>query len=331
MRAAITAISYHLPEDILTGEDLAAEFPDWNLAKIEKKTGIKARHIARKGELSSDLAFEAAEKLFASGDCDRNDIDFLIFCTQSPDYVLPATACVLQDRLKLPITAGALDINQGCTGFIYGLSLAKGLIESQQAQRVLLLTAETYSKYMRKEDRSVRSIFGDGAAATIIEGKENLSEDSIGPFVFGTDGKGAKNLKVCGSGLRSQECAVDDDGAKGLFMNGPEVFNFTLRAVPQCIDDLLNRASISQDDVDLFIFHQANRHMLQHLRDKINIPEEKFVISLEQSGNTVSSTIPIALKESQDQNRIKTGSRIVLVGFGVGYSWGSTLIRWNST
>ncbi len=330
MRATITAIAYHLPEDILTGEDLVEEFPDWNLAKIEKKTGIKARHIARKGELSSDLAFEAAEKLFASGVGNRNDVDFLIFCTQSPDYVLPATACVLQDRLRLPITAGALDINQGCTGFIYGLSLAKGLIESHQARRVLLLTAETYSKYMRKEDRSVRSIFGDGAAATMIEGKENLSEDSIGPFVFGTDGKGANNLKVHGSGLRSQECAEHDDRAKGLFMNGPEVFNFTLQTVPQCIDDLLNRASLSQDDVDLFIFHQANRHMLQHLRDKIKIPEEKFVISLEQFGNTVSSTIPIALKESQDQNRIKTGSRIVLVGFGVGYSWGSTLVRWNS-
>src|ERR1700677_1922670 len=170
MKAVIRAIEYHLPEAVLQGQDLAREFPDWPVAKIESKTGISQRHIAAAGECSSDLGIAAAKKLFASGAAAAAEIDFLLFCTQSPDYFLPTTACLVQTALDIPTHAGALDFNLGCSGFVYGLSLAKGLIETGQAANVLLITAETYSKFIHPGDRSVRTIFGDAGAATLING-----------------------------------------------------------------------------------------------------------------------------------------------------------------
>jgi 3-oxoacyl-[acyl-carrier-protein] synthase-3 len=278
----------------------------------------------------------AASKLFASGVVAPDEIDFILLCTQSPDYILPTTACTLQSRLGIPTSSGALDFNLGCSGFIYGLGLAKGLIQSGQARSVLLITAETYSKFINPGDRSVRTLFGDGSAATLVRGTESDS-DLIGPFIYGTDGTGAGNLIVPTGGARrpfeaDAEEMHDESGnvrtSNNLYMNGAEIFNFTLQAVPQAINQTLAQSGKSMDDIRWFIFHQANKYMLDHLRRKMRIPEEKFVIALEHCGNTVSSSIPIALKDTLDHQGIAHGDVCMLVGFGVGYSWASTLLQW---
>jgi 3-oxoacyl-[acyl-carrier-protein] synthase-3 len=325
-RAAIAAVEYHLPFKRLTNDDLAAEFPEWGAEKIAQKTGIQARHIAQADELSSDLAVEAARKLFAAGAARADEIDFLLLCTQTPDFALPTTACLLQHRLGLPTTVGALDFNLGCSGYVYGLSLAKGLIETGQARRVLLLTAETYSKLLDPADKTVRTIFGDAAAATLVVAEEGTAPGSIGPFVFGTDGAGGSNLVCHKGGFRGE--AAEAAGHAALWMNGPEMFNFTIKVVPDSVQRLLTMAGMKEDDVDLFVFHQANRYMLDYLRKKLGVPAEKFVVAMEESGNTVSCTIPIALHTAQREGRLRSGDRVMLLGFGVGYSWGATLIQW---
>jgi 3-oxoacyl-[acyl-carrier-protein] synthase-3 len=320
MHASIAAIEYYLPDQVLSTADLSAKFPEWSVEKIDSKTGISERHIAAPEECSSDLAVAAAKKLFASGACNPANIDYVLLCTQSPDYFLPTTACMVQDRLGIDTTAGALDFNLGCSGYIYGLGLAEGLIASNQAKNVLLLTAETYSKFLAEDDKSVRTIFGDAAAATLLTAS---GEPSIGPFVYGTDGKGAEHLIVRRGGLRPRS----ESGTGDLFMDGAEIFNFTLSAVPQSISALLERAQLDMEAIDLFVFHQANRYMLDHLRKRLKITPEKFQISMAHCGNTVSSTIPIALHEAKAQGRLQPGSLVMLVGFGVGLSWGATLWR----
>ena len=324
--AEILGIEYYLPQYIETNKEIAEKFPDWTIEKIEAKTGIVERHIAAPTETASDLAYQAAEKLFTSGLCSRQDIDYLILCTESPDYILPSTACILQDRLKLKKSVGAFDFNLGCSGYIYGLSIAKGLIESGQASGILLLTADTYSKYIHPEDRSVRTIFGDGAAATYIRAS-NLAYPAISIPQLGTDGSGFKNLIIEQGGLRSPKInSHSEDRSQFLHMNGPEIFNFTLQAVPSLIDQTLKASGKRLEDIDYFIFHQANHYMLEHLRIKIGIPKEKFCIDIRHYGNTVSSTIPIALSNTINNHLVKPGDNILLVGFGVGYSWGSIFV-----
>ena len=335
MHASISAIEYYLPEKVLSTADLSAQFPEWSVEKIDAKTGIRERHVSGENECASDLAVAAARKLFDSGACRPEDVDYILLCTQSPDYFLPTTACLVQERLGIPTTAGALDFNLGCSGYIYGLGLAEGLVASGQAGRVLLLTAETYTKFLHPKDKSVRTIFGDAAAATLLSA---TAEPALGPFVYGTDGRGAQNLIVPVGGMRrgrSSETSVaveDESGnarsAENLFMDGAEIFNFTIAEVPKSVKLLLERANFTLEQVDLFVFHQANKYMLEHLRKRIQIPADKFLVSMAQCGNTVSSTIPIALKQAAQEGRLASGALIVLVGFGVGYSWGATLLRW---
>jgi len=332
MRATIREIEYWLPEQVVTNADLAAEYPEWDVEKIANKTGILERHVAAKDECASDLGFEAAKKIFSSGRFSPANIDYVILCTQSPDYLLPTTACLLQERLGIPLTAGAVDINLGCSGFIYGLGLAKGLICSDQARSVLLITADTYSKFINPGDRSVRTLFGDAGAATIIAANE--ADSGIGDFIYGTDGRGAGNLIVAAGGLRQRhtspacvgECQTRSPGE--LYMNGSEIFMFALERVPGSVQALLQKAGKSLDDIDLFIFHQANRHMLGHLQRRMKIPDSKFVYAMANCGNTVSSSIPIALKDAESSGQLRQGHTVMLVGFGVGYSWGATLVRW---
>ena len=334
MSSAIESIEYHLPDGVLTSAGLAAEFPGWTVDKIQSKTGIEERRIAADDEFASDLAVAAAEKLFAAG-AGRASVDALLYCTQSPDYLLPTTACLLQHRLGLRTDIAALDFNLGCSGYIYGLGLAHAMIASGQARRVLLLTADTYSKYIHPGDRSVRTLFGDAAAATLIgaSAQPGLS----GPFVYGTDGSGAENLIVPAGGLRrpraeQAEAVADEAGnlrtVNNLYMNGPEIFNFTLRVVPATVEAVLARSGRTADEIDLFVFHQANQYMLEHLRKRLGVPAEKFVVSMQKCGNTVSSSIPIALRLAQESGRLQPGMKIMLLGFGVGYSWGGTIIEW---
>lgn len=336
IRAAIKAIHSYLPSETLTNEQLAQAFGDGDPAGILTKTGIAVRHIAAEDECASDLGVSAARNLFESGACATDDIDFLVLCTQTPDYFLPTTACTMQNRLGLRTDCGAIDFNQGCSGYVYGLALAKSLIESKLAANVLLITADTYSKIINVRDRTNRTIFGDGAAATLVGAVESDIE-LIGPFIFGTDGRGEKELIVPAGGMRYP---IDDDAriaredgqgnwraACNLHMNGGEVFNFTLRTIPPVLDTFLEKCGMSIDEVDYFIPHQANKFMLERLRGKLKIPADKFCIDLEESGNTISCTIPLALERALNRGQVKSGDKVVLFGFGVGYSWGVTMIH----
>jgi len=335
-RAAIRAIRSALPEGTLTNEQLAAEFENWDSEKILKKTGIGSRRIAAPDQTAADLGFEAAEKLLNSGVCEREDIDLLLFCTQSPDYFLPTSACVMQDRLGLPTSTGAFDFNLGCSGFVYGLSMAKAYIESGMAKNVLLVTAETYSKHIHPKDRSTRTIFGDGAAATLISATES-EQELIGPFLLATDGSGAENLMIPVGGMRNRPgpgtSEAEDDGSgnvrapENLYMNGPSIFNFTIRTVPGVVTSLLEKAGITLEDVDHFIYHQANEYMLNHLRRRSKIPQEKFPLYLEEVGNTVSPTIPLTIEAAVERGEVARDAYVMLVGFGVGYSWAACMAR----
>jgi 3-oxoacyl-[acyl-carrier-protein] synthase III len=335
IKACISDVAYHLPETLVSNEQLAGQFPDWPAAKIEQKTGIRERYIAGADECASDLAVHAAEKLFAAHPDARRQVDYLLLCTQSPDYFLPTTACLLQGRLRLSTACGALDFNLGCSGYVYGLGLAKGLIETGQARTVLLLTAETYSKFMHPDDKSVRTLFGDAAAATLVVGRE-MESDAIGPFVYGTDGSGGDDLIVAAGGLRQREARSSQPAGETptgpteahLSMNGPAIFAFTLKAVPAAVEALLERSGLGREQVDLFVFHQANLYMLEFLRKKLNIPVEKFPVHIRNCGNTVSSTIPIVLAECQRAGQLKPGMRVMVVGFGVGLSWGAAILHY---
>lgn len=322
MASEIAAIEYFLPENVSTTADLDTEFPEWSMEKISVKTGIQQRHIATTDQCASDLAFCAGERLFASGACNRDEIDFIVLCTQTPDYFLPSTACTLQRRLALPTSVGALDINLGCSGFVYGLGVVRGLIETGQAERVILFTADTYSKLILPSDRNVRALFGDAGAATLIT---RTTSGDVGPFVYGTDGRGAENLMVRGGAFRTTHSMQ----SAHLFMNGQAILVFTIQTIPLAIDRLLAKAQRTVDQIDLFVFHQASRYILELLRNKLKIPEEKFVIDLEHCGNTVSSTIPIALKNAAKMGRLKGGETVMILGFGVGYSWGGALLVWS--
>ena len=333
MGAFLKAISYYLPEDTLTNEMLAVEFPEWDVDKVYNKVGVRKRHLARPSVTAGDLAEKAARKLFDEEGVSPGDIDFVILCTQSPDYFLPSTACVLQDRLGIPTSAGAFDYNLGCSGCIYGMAMAKGLIAAGLASNVLLLTAETYTKYLHPLDKSNRTIFGDGAAACLISGVEGFAE--IGDFVLGTDGSGASNLMVRSGAARQPEKtareSVDDDGHVNredyLYMNGSAIFNFTLETVPPLMKSLLAKSGIEKADVDYYVFHQANKYMLNTIRKVCGIPADRFYMDLEDTGNTVSSTILIGLKECLRAGKITPGMKVMACGFGVGLSYGGTLLQ----
>src|SRR6266850_1445079 len=335
-RAAIKAINSFLPHGKLTNEQLAEEFGDRHASHIFSKTGVAVRGIAAADECASDLGVAAAKRLFASGVCAPEQIDFLIFCTQSPDYFTPTTACMMQDRLGLQTSCGAIDLNQGCSGYVYGLALAKSLVEAKTARNVLLVTADTYTKLINRWDRSLRTLFGDGATASLIGAVEAPSE-LIGPFVLGTDGRGAQRIIVKAGGLRcppTPETAIEKEDESGnwrsdqnLYMDGASVFGFALKTVPRVMDQLLDKCGLTMENIDFVIPHQANRFMLERLRARMKIPAEKFWIDMEQSGNTVSSTIPIALESARLQGRVKTGDRLALIAFGVGYSWAAAMVE----
>jgi 3-oxoacyl-[acyl-carrier-protein] synthase-3 len=334
-KAVVKAIKSYLPPTTLTNEDLAKEFPDWDIEKTFQNTGVAVRHVAGPDECASDLGVKAAEKLFATGVCAPAEIDFLLFCTQGPDHFLPASACLMQDRLGLPLTCGAFDFNLGCSGYVYGLALSKSLIETEMAQNILLIVGDTSTKGIHPKDRGVRALFSDGASATLVVGQKS-DEENIGPFIFGTDGRGAKNLIVPVGGMRCRptpETAIPRDDGTGnirspqdLFMDGAEIFNFSLQTVPKAIQQILEKSDMKLEEVNYFVFHQANAFMLEALRRKIKIPKEKFAINLRDIGNTSSATIPMALEAAIEQGRISAGSKVLICGFGVGYSWAAGLI-----
>ena len=331
----IRGIAYHLPSQKLTNEQLSREFPDWSAQKIEAKTGIKQRSLAGEECFSSTLASRAAEDLFRSLEIDASYPDFLLVCTQSPDFLLPTTASLVHAELGMRRDAGATDMNLGCSGFVYGLGLSKGLIESGQVHSVLLVTADTYSKFLNSGDRSVRTIFGDGASATLVT--SDSASGGLRGFRYGTDGSGADMLAVPNGGIRSSASNRPGLSASSrglldsdfdLYMDGPGIFKFTLEVVPETVSRVLEDCNLVPEDIDLFVFHQANMFMLEHLREKLRISETKFYVSLANTGNTVSSTIPIALKDAETEGVLRPGMTVMVVGFGVGLSWAGAIIDW---
>lgn len=330
MAAFIKAISYYLPEKIVTNEELIEDFPEWTVEKIVEKVGVKQRHIAE-DETISDMAVRASENLFQSNpDIDRKDIDFVLVCTQSPDYFLPSTSCIIQERLGLTTKCGAFDFNLGCSGYEYGLAVAKGFIEAGIARNILFITSEAYNKHIHPRDKGNRTIFGDAATATLIS-TDGFAH--IGDFVLGTDGKGADNLIVKTGGMahpqKANNLSFDEDGnphsSDYLYMNGGEIFSFTLLTVPKMVKQTIEKNNLCKEDIDLYVFHQANKFMLNHLRKKLKIEDDRFFINMEDIGNTVSSTVPIALADAKSEGKLK--GNVLIAGFGVGLSWGATILK----
>ncbi|HMO15515.1 MAG TPA: ketoacyl-ACP synthase III [Pirellulaceae bacterium] len=320
--AALGPISVYLPEYSETNDDLMAEHPEWNLDAIYEKTGIWTRHIAAENETSVDMAVTVAKKLFAEHNIDPASIDYLLFCTQTPDYFLPTSACLIQDRIGLRTTTGALDFNLGCSGFVYGLSLADGLIRTGDVGRVLLITSETYSKFIDKNDRSLRTIFGDGAAATLIEPADSRSLHS---FMFGTDGKGADTLLVRTGAFRPEPDAIRPRNKhrwkSALYMDGPSLIGFGITVIPEIVERILNKAQMRLEQVDYFLMHQATLKMIEQMIEHMKLPAEKVPVFLRDLGNTVSATLPFLIHHLRNEGRLTPEHRNMLIGFGVGWSW----------
>lgn len=320
---SIRKISYHLPKKVERNDQLKILYPEWEIDNVVKKIGIFQRYISDENETSLDLGLTASIKLFTEYKVSSEEVDSLIFVTQSPDYLLPPSSCILQEKLSLKKNILALDINLGCSGFVNTLAVATSLINSQMVRNCLIICGETYSKYINEKDRTNRLIFSDGGSACLVE--KNYKKNSfIGKFNFGCDGKGSKELMIEGSGARNK---IDFANQK-LFMNGPAILLFTLSQVPPLLNKTLNDNDLKIEDIDLFVFHQASKLVLDLLSEKIGIKRSKMYSNLENKGNTVSCSIPIALKDACKENKLNCDDLVLIIGFGVGYSLGSTIIKW---
>jgi len=329
MSCYLAGIAHHLPDRIVTNDELAAGNPGWDPERLYKKTGIRQRHVAADGETAADLGVLAAERLLGRSGVDRRTIDTLIVGTQSPDHFLPGNSALIQDRLGLPTTCAAFDVTLGCSGYTYGLWLARALIDSGSSRKVLLVSCDTYSRYCDPHDVTTVTLFGDAAGATLLTGEPRGALAEVGSTVLGTDGRGAVNLIVAEGAARS----LAGPGAPPcrpprLFMNGPEVFSFTLDSVKAGVDRLLDANGLGWDQVDLFLMHQANRFLLDNLRLKFRVDPVRMPIDVELTGNTVNASIPLLMSRLLEQGRLTGPKTCVLAGFGVGYSWAMSLVRW---
>lgn len=332
----IEHISCYYPEKQLSNDELGKLFPGFKIQELTRLTGVHSRHITAHDETSVDMGVKAVMQLLEDTNVDRTEIGYLLFCSAGGDYITPPSACILHDRVGLPANCGAMDFNQGCTGFLYGLSLADSLIGAGQATKVLLVTAEAITKTIHPKDKANRSIFGDAAAATLLSAREDTT--MARDFVFGTDGSKHEQIIIRQGRERFPSLGfpegdfIDVQGNvrnhANFYMNGAEVFNFSVAKAPELVNELLNRYQLSFDQVDLFIFHQANQIILETIGRKLKIPKQKLIIEIEQTGNTVSSTIPIALKQLEQKGILKRGMTLLLGGFGVGFSWGGTLLKY---
>lgn len=333
--AYIDKISSYLPEKRRSNQEISTKFPDWQVEKIAAKTGISERRISAPGELSSDMAIRVGEIFFEDHGIKREEIDFLIICSQSPDYYFPSNACIVQEKLGLRKNIGAFDYTLGCSGYIYGLAMANSFLDVGLAKNVLLITSETITKFINEKDKGNLTLFGDAATATFLKREEGIC--ALSNFSLGTDGSGAKNIIMRRGGMRqpSFEKGFELQDQFGnifnhnyLFMDGPEVFKFTLNTVPPLVKGILLDAGLEKDDMDLFVFHQANGYMLDQLRKLLKIPKEKFYIHLANTGNTVASSIPLALQEAHREGKIPSGSKVMAAAFGTGYSWGGCMMSY---
>ena len=336
MQAKILDIGLFFPNKVYSNQDLQQDFSGLKVKELTRLTGVLSRHICESSETSVDMGVNAAKQLFAQGKIEKQDVDYLIFCSAGGDFITPASSCIVHDKLGLKPMCGAVDINQGCTGFIHGLNLANGLIAGGGVENVLLITSEAISKTIHQQDKGNRAIFGDAAAATLI--CKSKGEKDFGKFIFGTDGSKYNQIIIKHGRERFPlpEMAEDDfvDGFgtirnhSKIYMNGGEVFNFSVGKAPELINTLLTNANLQKDEIDFFVFHQSNQILLETLGKKLKIPQGKIIFELETNGNTVSSSIPIALKKAEEKGIIKKGHKLLIAGFGVGFSWGGVIIEY---
>ena len=318
MYSKVKYIEYYLPKHIENIETLKKEIPGWNSLLSYNATGINKRYLAKK-ESVLDMAEISAKKLIKKNNIDKNKIDFLILVTQSPDSNIPATSNILHYKLVLNKNCLCFDLNQGCSGFIYALSVASALIESKIVKTGIIICSEKYSQYIRKNDKSCRPIFSDGASSVLITKSKNKDIDG---FDLGSDGSGYENLIVP---LSQKNIKLKNSKLvkNKIFMDGAKVFMFTLSTVKICFYNILKKSKISKKDIDYFVFHQASKKVIDNLIRKLNLDKNKVIKNYNLIGNTVSSSIPIALKMAN----IKKNKKIMLLGFGVGYSWGGCIIK----
>lgn len=333
MGAFIQHISYHLPETVFSNHDFFELFPEAKSNQNLEKIGVKQRVIAAENETASDLAVKAAQNLFAETGMDKSKIDFLIYSSLDFDYKLPATSCVIHGKLGLDPTCATLDLSHGCSAYVYALSVAKGMIVSNGCKSVLVLSANTLTKDIHKKDRASRFVFGDAAAATLVVSSET---EGIQNCVFATDSKGWEKIIIRDGGARnpisteSRMEQVDEYGnvttSAQFFMDGTGVFLFSLKRVPEIIHQTLQKNNLELQDIDGFVFHQANLYMIDTIVKKVGINPERVFNNMSAIGNTVGASIPIALAQAIQEGKITKGQKILLIGFGVGLSLSATIV-----
>jgi 3-oxoacyl-[acyl-carrier-protein] synthase-3 len=330
----LAGLSAAVPRQIRTLEDDALVFGREEAEKVCASTGVRRRHVVPEGMCASDLCWHAADRLLDDLGWERASIDGLIFVSQTPDYLLPATSCTLHQRLGLGKHSLAFDINLGCSGYVYGLHVGCSLVAGSGVRRLLLLVGDTITRIVSPEDRSAALLFGDAGTATALERGD--SEEEI-LFELGTDGSGHGELIVPAGGFRLRHSAATarrapcPDGnvrsPQDLHMNGAEIFAFTLREVIPLMRSIMAAARWDVDAVDAFVMHQANSFILQHISRRLGLPGEKVVLDLAEHGNTSCASIPLALTRVLSGGLARGGMRLILAGFGVGYSWGGAALQ----
>ena len=325
-RARMIAIGSYVPEGRLTNADLE-KMVDTTDEWIVSRTGIHERRIAEPGESTADLATRAAEDILATAGVRAEDIDVLMVPTATPEYLFPSTAAVVQDRIGAT-NAASFDLLAACSGFIYGLAQAYALVESGLAKNVLVIGAETLSRINDYTDRSTCILFGDGAAGALIQASDDESSTGFLGFDLGTDGSGGKDLLLPVGGSRNPANMPFERQDAFLKMNGREVYKFATRVIADSTTRLLEALELSVAEIDLFVPHQANTRIIDHAVERLGIDPAKVVVNLDRFGNTSSASVPMAMTEARDQGRLKPGDLLLLIAFGGGLTWGSTVVRY---
>ena len=335
MNIGIKDIAYCLPGNIVTNQDLQQENPAWDMRQLEARTGVVKRHIAREGETTLDMAIKACRDMLSKGEGFRDGINGLIFCTQSQDHIIPSNSLIVHKELQLPENVFTFDFNMACSGYIYGLALAQGLIQAGFADHILLITGDTYSKYIHRKDRSARILFGDAAAVTRI-GVEDPGKGVV-DILCETSGKhydkfiipagGCRNPKSSKTSIPMKDRSGNVRTAENIYMNGMGVLGFINTHVPKQINKILKRNAMTLDDIDLFVFHQSSKISLDSLERLLEVNGEKVFRNIREIGNTVSASIPIAIKDAMDKGKIESGQTVLISGFGAGLSWGTAIIQ----
>jgi 3-oxoacyl-[acyl-carrier-protein] synthase-3 len=315
---SITGLGSRVPDRVVSNDELAA-YVETSNEWILERTGIRERRMAAKEEALSDVALPACIDALAQAGVDGKDIDLLIVATVTPDMAFPSTGAILADRLGA-VDAAAYDLSAGCTGFMYALAQAFGMLAGGLAKRALVVGGDLLSRILDWEDRSTLVLFGDGAGAVVLEATPKAG--FLG-FELGADGGGGENLWLPGSGSR-----IFDEADRHVKMSGREVFKFATRILVQSAEDILRECGLSIDDVDVYVPHQANMRIIDHATRKLGVPSDRVVINVDRFGNTSSGSIPLALADAAAGGRLKPGKLVLMTGMGAGLTWGSALIRW---